>query len=213
LPFFSTASHVAFHWLEKIPIKEFEDLFARVHRTVGIAICIALIGLGTVSADAADGPYLGRALAGTIGSNLLIWGWDRYVLGASWAEINPDTWRGNIEEGLVWDNSVFVTNQILHPYQGSLYFNSARSIGFSFWQAVPFTVGGSLMWEFFMESHHPSLNDLITTSFGGVAFGEMNHRLSSLLLDDPTTSSVGPGRQITAAIFNPVGTLTGPHRW
>lgn len=40
------------------------------------------------------------------------------------------------------------------------------------------------MWEFFGESDPPAINDLIATTIGGVAIGEITHRVSDVLLDD-----------------------------
>ena len=40
------------------------------------------------------------------------------------------------------------------------------------------------MWEVAAEVEPPAINDLIATTIGGIALGEMTHRLSSLVLDD-----------------------------
>ena len=140
-------------------------------------------------------------------SNFLVWGYDRWVLQAGYAEISPESWRDNLKNGFQWDKSTFFTNQVLHPYQGSLYFNSARTNGYSFWESVPFAVSGSFMWELFCEKEQPSYNDLITTSFGGVALGEGGYRLASLLLYDDTPGYKGVLKKVFATIFNPVLTV------
>ena len=140
-------------------------------------------------------------------SNVVVWGYDYLVLRASYADINLQSWRNNLTNGFQWDRSAFFTNQVLHPYQGNLYFNSARTNGFTFWESVPFAVSGSLMWELFGEKEQPSYNDLITTSFGGVALGEGGYRLASLMIYDNTPGYKGVLKKIFATLFNPVLTV------
>ncbi len=137
-------------------------------------------------------------------SNVLVWGFDLLVLQAGYARISLESWEKNLREGFEWDNSQFHTNQILHPYQGGTYYNAARVNGFSFWESIPFTVFGSLVWEYFCERENPSVNDLITTSFGGVAMGEAGFRLSTALIDGRETGARRVAREIAALILNPV---------
>ena len=42
------------------------------------------------------------------------------------------------------------------------------------------------MWELAAENNPPAINDLIATTVGGVALGEVTSRLSRLPLDDRT---------------------------
>ena len=49
-----------------------------------------------------------------------------------------NSWRENLETGWTWDDNSFSTNQIAHPYHGNLYYNAARSNGYSYWQSIPF---------------------------------------------------------------------------
>ena len=81
-----------------------------------------------------------------VATNIGVWSFDRFVLQAEYAWINFKTVRNNFKSGFVWDNDMFSTNLLLHPYHGGLYFNAARSNGKNFWQSVPFAAGGSLMW-------------------------------------------------------------------
>ena len=60
-----------------------------------------------------------------------------WLLEADFAQINLDTMRGNFAHGMVIDEDNFTTNQFGHPYQGGSYFNTARTFGLSFWEAVP----------------------------------------------------------------------------
>jgi len=86
-----------------------------------------------------------------------------------WDNLSHNNW--------MWeDGDRFLINQFGHPYQGSTYFASARVNGFNFYESIIFSPFGSLMWEALMEPL-PCINDFITTSVGGIALGEMLHRL------------------------------------
>src|SRR5690606_40365982 len=62
-----------------------------------------------------------------------------------------------------WDDNQFTTNQIDHPFHGSLYFNAFRSNGYNFYQSSLATIAGSYIWETAGETQHPSINDLVNT--------------------------------------------------
>ncbi|MDR3244476.1 MAG: DUF3943 domain-containing protein, partial [Elusimicrobiota bacterium] len=109
--------------------------------------------------------------------------------------------------GFVWDNDNFSMNAFYHPYNGSLYFNAARANGLTFWQAIPFSFAGSLMWEFFGENSYPAINDFAATSIGGIALGEVTHRISRLVLDDSSRGYERAGREILAGIISPMDLL------
>ena len=137
-------------------------------------------------------------------TNIGIWSFDRFVLQAEYARINFKTVRNNFKSGFVWDNDMFLTNLLLHPYHGGLYFNAARSNGKNFWQSVPFAAGGSLMWELFLENEAPSINDFMATSLGGAALGEMTFRVSDLLIDDRLTGFDRFKREALLTVISPV---------
>ena len=128
--------------------------------------------------------YPWRAAAETFGMNVGVWAFDRYVMNEDFAKISINSIRRNIKHGFVWDNDQFSTNLFAHPYHGNLYFNAARSNGLNFWESAPYAFAGSLMWEVAAEVEPPAINDLMATTIGGIALGEMTHRLSSLVLDD-----------------------------
>ncbi|MCX7786969.1 MAG: DUF3943 domain-containing protein [Spirochaetes bacterium] len=159
---------------------------------------------GNSSSESSHETHLDRALFQTTASNIVVWFYDYAVLQASWARISPETWQENLQHGFVWDGAWFFTNQILHPYHGSIYFNAARLNGFTFWDSFPFTVYGSLMWELFMERDYPSMNDFITTPLAGTAMGEVTYRLSLSFLNSDATGYKRVAREIAAAILNPV---------
>jgi len=122
-----------------------------------------------------------------LGTNIAVWSFDRFLLRAPYSQINLGTIQQNFKTGFVWDNDMFATNLYAHPYHGGLYFNAARYHGINFWQSLPFTTFGSLMWEFCMEKEPPAINDLLTTVIGGACLGEMTFRISDLVVDDRAT--------------------------
>lgn len=150
-------------------------------------------------------PQPWKAAAEAAGINVLVHCFDRFVLGEDFAKVTFKTIGKNFEHGFVWDNDQFSTNLFAHPYHGNLYFNAARSNGLSFWQAAPYALGGSLMWEFCGEVEPPAINDLMATTFGGMAIGEVTHRLSALLLDDRTHGIGRFLRELAATAVNPMG--------
>lgn len=144
------------------------------------------------------------AASEVVGVNMLIWGFNYFVSDAPFAQINIHTMKTNLSTLPVWDTDKFSTNLVAHPYHGSLYFNAARSNGMNFWESIPFTFGGSLMWEYFMENELPSVNDLFATTFGGVELGEITFRLSDLVLDNRLTGFPRVVREVSGGILSPI---------
>ena len=149
------------------------------------------------------------ALAEMTGINVGVQLFDRYVIKSDFAQTTLNSLKRNFTDGLVWDNDFFITNLFLHPYHGNLYFNAARTNGLTFWESAPYALGGSLMWEFLGETEPPAINDLIATNCGGMAIGEMTHRLSLTMLDDRERGFSRFLREAAAAIVNPI---QGLHR-
>lgn len=106
-----------------------------------------------------------------------------------------------------WDDNQFTTNQIDHPYHGQLYFNAFRSNGFNFYQSSAATVLGSYIWETAGETQHPSINDFVNTTFGGIVLGEMSHRVSRNILSRNKYSHNRIGNEIVALLVNPISGL------
>ena len=150
-----------------------------------------------------------RAAAEVTGINVGVQLFDRYIIHSDFAQTTLNSIWHNFETGFVWDNDFFITNLFLHPYHGNLYFNAARTNGLTFWESAPYALGGSLMWELFGETEPPAINDIIATSCGGMAIGEMTHRLSLTLLDDRDRGFSRFLREAAAAIVNPI---QGLHR-
>ena len=134
---------------------------------------------------------------------------DRWALKSDFAQTTLNSIRHNFTDGMVWDNDYFITNMFAHPYHGNLYFNAARTNGLTFWESAPYALGGSLMWEFLGETEPPAINDVIATSCGGMAIGEITHRLSLTILDDRDHGMRRFWREAAAAIINPI---QGIHR-
>ncbi len=120
--------------------------------------------------------------AEAFGLNIFVWSVDRYVRQVDWAKISLKSMRNNLKKGFVWDADGFETNQLFHPYSGALSFTAARSSGLNFWQSLPYPFAASLMWELFMETEYPSMNDIITTPMSGIVLGEISYRVSNLVL-------------------------------
>lgn len=164
-------------------------------------------------ADSLDIAYYSKkngwlAASKVIGLNMGIWAFDRYIQKADFAYINIHTIRKNLKNGFVWDNDQMGTNMFLHPYHGSLYYNSARSNGFNFWESGLFALGGSAMWELFLENEYPSINDITATPVGGLALGEVLYRTSDLVLDDRQTGSHRFGRELAGFVIAPTRGLS-----
>jgi hypothetical protein len=139
-----------------------------------------------------------RAAVGVLAVNGLVYSYNRFIAKA-FTVVVGDTIYGaetgwediekNLREGFEWDDNAFINNQFAHPYHGNLYYNAARSAGYNDWEAAPFPIAGSLMWEYIGEVCRPVLNDWINTSLGGIALGEMTYRASSLILDNQATGA------------------------
>jgi hypothetical protein len=102
------------------------------------------------------------------------------------------------------DGDRFVVNQLGHPYQGSMYFASARVNGFNFYESTLFNLMGGLMWEAICEPNS-TFNDVISSTTGGIALGEMLHRLFLEADSSPSTGAKAGGFLISPmSSFNKV---------
>ncbi|HLN57708.1 MAG TPA: DUF3943 domain-containing protein, partial [Thermoanaerobaculia bacterium] len=139
--------------------------------------------------------------------NVLPWSFNRYISDSEFARISMDTVSANFETGFAYDRDHFKTNQSSHPYHGSLFFNSARTNGFGYWESGAFTFAGSFLWETLMEREPPAINDLVNTTMGGMTRGEIQYRLANMVLDNTASGSDRFWREVGGAILNPVGSL------
>ena len=169
---------------------------------------------GTFAAEgrACDGcprRSVGRAFFDTTIINVF-YGVANLARGQVTARVTPKSWWVNMEQGWVWDLDDFVVNQVGHPYQGNNYFNAGRANGLSFWESAGITAFGSGTWEYFGETNHASLNDLVNTTLGGIALGEMFHRAAWLVRDTRATGRGRMWKEIAATAIDPV---TGAKRF
>ena len=147
------------------------------------------------------------ALAEVTGINAFVHGFDRFVSNQDYAQTTLNSWERNFRKGLVWDNDQFSTNLFMHPYHGNLYFNAARSQGLNFWASAPYSLIGSLQWEFLGETEPPAINDLIATTFGGICIGEIANRVSRIFLNDAKRGWGRFWREALATVVNPIGEM------
>jgi hypothetical protein len=118
------------------------------------------------------------AIGDIVISNALLFTWNRAIMRSPFSKVTFET----VKEHLIWsawewDMDYFPTNQFAHPYQGSLYYVAGAANGFSFYESLLFSAGGTAIYEMFLETTPPSVNDMIATPIGGAAMGEMFHRL------------------------------------
>jgi hypothetical protein len=186
------------------------------YRLVGLLALCSVGASGAVAAQepAADsatteGPSFWHAAAGVATANWITWAYNWYVQRRPWANVGTQSWGQNLREGFVWDNDSFFGNELLHPYHGSFYHSSARASGYGFWASFPFVAAGSASWELFGENITGSLNDLINTTFGGIALGEVTYRLSTLLGSRPGQSRAALGRELGAFVLSPMTRVQG----
>ena len=121
----------------------------------------------SIPEDTAVRKYPWRTATHVVGANLAILAFDRYILDAPFSKVTWKTIGRNLSPTKwYWDSDIFRTNLFSHPYHGSIYYNAARSNGLSYVEAIPYVVGGSLMWEISGEMERPSINDFLATSAG-----------------------------------------------
>ncbi len=137
------------------------------------------------------------------------WLVDNYIRKVDYTHITWQTVKYNLSPASwTWDNDAFTTNQFGHPYHGSLFYNSLRSNGYSFWQAVPASFAGSYLWETFAENQPPAPNDFINTGFGGITLGEMTYRLANKMVNNRSRGLKRQLSEVIALLINPVNGLT-----
>ena len=166
-------------------------------------------GAGPPSAPASLPPYptdkrFAAAALEVAALDLVPWVLDRYLAKESWAYISAATVRYNVQTGFTWDNDPFSGNQASHSYHGSVYFNAARTNGFSFWESAPFAFTGSFLWEMFLENQPASINDLVNTTLGGMVWGEGEYRLANMVLDNTASGFERFLREAGGLVLNPM---------
>lgn len=130
-----------------------------------------------------------------------------YAAGADWGVRDSDEWFSRIVTS-PWelDDDAYTTNQLAHPYFGTLSFNAARSTGNNFWVSGIYSFAGSILWENVLENEVPSFNDMMTTPIGGMFLGEAMHRFGRALLYTPNNKP-GLVRRTASLLMDPVATI------
>ena len=149
-------------------------------------------------------PSWGWAVGEMMAINLGASGFNEYVRNANFNQISPRSWWENLTEGFHYDDNQFRTNQYIHPFNGSTYYNSGRANGLDFWESSIVGTTGAFFWEAFGETHPMSWNDILNTSIGGIAVGEMSYRMSSLVLDNQATGSGRTWREVGGFLIDPI---------
>jgi len=117
-----------------------------------------------------------------------------------WANANTNSrdwdfphWSDRLSmEGVRFDNNTHVTNNVLHPLSGASYYMLSRANGMSVGASALYTFAGSTIWEWALEWREKiSINDMITTTAGGIAAGEFIVQLGSYLNSAPGETSFG----------------------
>lgn len=175
---------------------------------------MALVTVSSVSAQeksdsvARDSvkPKAWLAAIETVGVTGLIVGYNNSILSSSpFSKVTFESMMCNAKEfKWWWDEDYMYTNTIEHPYHGAIYYLAARENGQNIAQSALFSVGGSLLWEFFGEAERPAYNDMLTTPIGGVTIGEPLHRISRAIIDNSASGLERVGRELLATIVNPM---------
>jgi hypothetical protein len=134
---------------------------------------------------------------------------NEYFHDSNFVQTSPSTWWRNLERGFEFDANKFDTNNFYHPWNGALFYSAGRSTGLGFWGSSGTALAGSFLWECCGETLKMSGNDMISTSLGGIAMGEMIHRLGSVILDNRDR---GASRVIREASIFPFDIVRGFNR-
>ena len=175
-------------------------------RSLVPAVLLSFAALGG-AARAEDLPALGDEkkshaipAAEIVGFDFLLNRIDRRIYGDDYA-VSASSIRRNLRGGWVIDNDPYSINQLLHPYQGSIYHGFARSAGLGFWTSLGYTFAGSLGWEIAGETTPPSKNDQVASGIAGSFLGESLFRMASLALEKGRYRSAW--RELAATAISP----------
>jgi hypothetical protein len=124
---------------------------------------------------------MGEGLAINFGASAF----NEYVRNANFNQISPRSWAANLRTGFTYDDNQFRTNQFIHPFNGSQYFNAGRSNGNSFWPSYSLALINAFGWELAGETHPDVVQrHHFPPGSGGAAVGEAQFRMSSLVFDN-----------------------------
>jgi hypothetical protein len=126
----------------------------------------------------------------------------RHVTDPAAFEVTLASIRRNLQSAWVVEDDPFEVNQFLHPYQGAMYHDLARSTGHGYWAAAVYTFAGSALWEIAGETTPPSKNDQIASGIAGSFLGEPLFRTARMLLDR-SRGRPGVWRTLGATVISP----------
>jgi hypothetical protein len=135
--------------------------------------------------------------------NAALWAFSRFVDPRPWSKISLKTIVRNLGSGFDMDIDTYRMNMLAHPYHGALHYSIARANGLNFLESVICSTFGSYTWEVFFESIHPSSNDLVLNTLGGMTLGEVIFKIGDLLLDSNSTGFERAIRKSLAFIIDP----------
>jgi hypothetical protein len=138
-----------------------------------------------------------------VGFNYALNRFNHYAVDESIYGSPSSNFSQNIRQRWIIDTDPFAINQFAHPYQGAVYQSIARASGLSFWESAPYTLFGSVLWEYAGEHTTPSINDLVATGIGGNFLGEPLFRMASLLLETSDRRQPSAWRVLGATILSP----------
>lgn len=137
-----------------------------------------------------------------IGFDTLLNQYNRHFISSKTYGSDPSSIWHNLKRGWHVDNDPYKTNQLLHPYQGSMYHGFARSAGLNYWESWGYTFAGSALWEIAGETTQPSENDQVASGIAGSFLGEALFRMSNLVLEQGH-GDIGFWRGLTATAISP----------
>jgi len=162
-------------------------------------------GGGPVVVDAWGVPRSwGWASAEILGINFGVSMLNSYVRDESTWPVTPQSFQSNLSSGWKFDDNKFGTNQLIHPLNGAAYFNSGRSNGIDFWGSTVVAAAGAFMWECCGETQNMSWNDMLSTTIGGIASGEIAYRASSMVLDNRARGGDRIWREAASFVIDPI---------
>lgn len=129
---------------------------------------------------------------------------NRYLKKSDFAYINGHSVTMNFMFTSLWDNDMFGTNLLAHPFHGSMDYSGARVSGMNHWECMPYVFGASFLWEMVLENEPASFNDQIATTFGGSILGEVSYRVSSSIVDNNAHGFNRIVREIFGALTCPM---------
>lgn len=110
-------------------------------------------------------------------SNIALFCTNRYIGQTEFSQVSAESIHDNFTGSWQWDSSTFHVNQIGHPYQGYTYYAAGRANNLNALESTLLAAMGSYSWEVSAERVTAATNDFISTTIGGIALGEMIHRI------------------------------------